>query len=111
MSSRSTPVASSPHLQQNLPTSMSRNDVPHPPAAADPPPHGNSSTGHSPPDGPASSSSSPPPPEPKRHHKKWLLSLLRWGIAAVGIWYVLSNISLSDRVMYLSPTSQPITAR
>ena len=79
-------VASPSHLQQNHPTSMSRNDVPHPLAAAD-------------------------PPSPRRHYKKWLLSILRWGIAVVGIWYVLSNISLTDRVTYLSPTSQPVTAR
>jgi uncharacterized protein (TIRG00374 family) len=41
-------------------------------------------------------------PQHKKHAKKWLMFLLRWGIAVVGIWYVLSNISWSDRVLIQS---------
>lgn len=39
----------------------------------------------------------------KKHGKKWLMFILRWGIAVAGIWYVLSNISWSDRVLIQSP--------
>ncbi|HTL27603.1 MAG TPA: lysylphosphatidylglycerol synthase transmembrane domain-containing protein [Tepidisphaeraceae bacterium] len=38
----------------------------------------------------------------KSRAKKWLTFLLRWGIAVAGIWYVLSNISWSDRVIIQS---------
>ena len=31
--------------------------------------------------------------------KNWLKNLLRWGIAVFGIWYVLSNMSWSNRVL------------
>src|SRR6059036_2089399 len=44
--------------------------------------------------------------------KKWLKNLLRWGIALFGIGYVVSNISLYDRVMIASPVSGwPISVR
>lgn len=52
--------------------------------------------------------------ESKRHHsavRKWLKFTLRWGIAVVGIWWVLSNVSLHDRVMMLAPGNLPIEAR
>jgi uncharacterized protein (TIRG00374 family) len=35
--------------------------------------------------------------------KKLLLSLVRWGIAVVGIWWVVSNMSLRDSVLLLNP--------
>jgi uncharacterized protein (TIRG00374 family) len=44
----------------------------------------------------------PSEPRHKKHAKKWLMFLLRWGIAVAGIWYVLSNISWSDRVLIQS---------
>lgn len=42
--------------------------------------------------------------------RKWSLFVLRWGIAIVGIWWVLSNISFRDRVTVLGPTSRPVEA-
>src|SRR5689334_16317644 len=35
--------------------------------------------------------------------KKQLKFTLRWGIAALGVWWVLSNINFTDRVMLLDP--------
>ncbi len=44
--------------------------------------------------------------------KHWIKFALRWGIAVVGIWYVLWNINLSDRVMILDPASgRPVYRR
>jgi uncharacterized protein (TIRG00374 family) len=44
--------------------------------------------------------------------KSWLKNLLRWGVAVFGIWYVVSNISLFDRVMIASPRSGwPVSVR
>lgn len=44
----------------------------------------------------------------KQRAKKGLKFAIRWGIAVAGIWYVLANINLSDRVMILDPqTSRP----
>ena len=34
--------------------------------------------------------------------KHWLKFTLRWGIAVFGIWYVISNMSLRDRVFILN---------
>lgn len=31
--------------------------------------------------------------------KKWLKTFVRWGIAIAGVWYIVANISLYDRVM------------
>ncbi len=40
--------------------------------------------------------------------RKGLKFAIRWGIAVAGIWYVLANINLSDRVMIVDPhTTQP----
>ncbi|HSV14348.1 MAG TPA: lysylphosphatidylglycerol synthase transmembrane domain-containing protein [Tepidisphaeraceae bacterium] len=40
--------------------------------------------------------------------KKWLKFTVRWGIAAFGVWWVLSNINFTDRVMVLDPaTNRP----
>jgi uncharacterized membrane protein YbhN (UPF0104 family) len=43
--------------------------------------------------------------------KRWVTFALRWGVAVVGIWWVLSNISLYDRVMVLGPNNVPAAAR
>ncbi len=37
--------------------------------------------------------------------KKWLKFSIRWGIAVAGIWYVLANINLWDRVMVIDPAT------
>jgi hypothetical protein len=47
----------------------------------------------------------------KKHVKKWSLFTLRWGIAVVGIWYVVKNISLHDRVLIPDATGRPVEAR
>src|SRR5688572_7635212 len=50
---------------------------------------------------------SPPPPHaPARSGggvKRWVKFALRWGIAVLGIWWVLSNLSWHDRVMIADP--------
>lgn len=43
--------------------------------------------------------------------KTWSLRVLRWGIAIVGIWYVISQISLYDRVMILDADDRPQMVR
>lgn len=44
--------------------------------------------------------------------KKWLKFTIRWSIAIVGIWYVLANINLYDRVMIVDPAShEPVWLR
>lgn len=40
--------------------------------------------------------------------KKWALFILRWGIAAAGIWWVVSNISLRDHVLALDEQNLPV---
>jgi glycosyltransferase 2 family protein len=49
--------------------------------------------------------------EQRKRIRGWLKFSLRWGIAVVGIWYVLSNLSLHDRVMILGPDNVPVEAR
>jgi hypothetical protein len=40
--------------------------------------------------------------------KKYIKGFLRWGVAAVGTWYVLSQLSWNDRALVLtSPSSAP----
>src|SRR2546430_17159817 len=39
--------------------------------------------------------------------KKWIANLLRWGIAVFGIWYVLNNMSWSNRVLVPDPNGWP----
>src|SRR5688572_9963002 len=43
--------------------------------------------------------------------KRWVKFALRWGVAVVGIWWVLSNISFHDRVMVLGPDNRPVEAK
>jgi uncharacterized protein (TIRG00374 family) len=43
--------------------------------------------------------------------KKWVKFTLRWGIAVLGIWWVISNISLHDRVLIAGPNGWPISVR
>jgi uncharacterized protein (TIRG00374 family) len=44
--------------------------------------------------------------------KHWTMFILRWGIAVVGIWYVIANISWRDRALILDPqTHRPIEVR
>ena len=46
-----------------------------------------------------------------RHRaKKWLLFALRWGVAVAGIWWVISNMTLRDRVTILDDHNRPISA-
>lgn len=42
---------------------------------------------------------------------KWLKFALRWGIAVLGIGYVIGNISLHDRVLFLNAHNVPVEAR
>src|SRR5262245_47316804 len=39
----------------------------------------------------------------RRSAKRWLLFALRWGIAIVGIYWVIANISLHDRILVADP--------
>jgi len=43
--------------------------------------------------------------------KKWLTFTLRWGIAVVGIWWVLSQITWRDRVTTLDAQTRPVSKR
>jgi uncharacterized protein (TIRG00374 family) len=47
----------------------------------------------------------------KKQLRKWVLFTLRWGVAVVGIWYVVKNISLHDRVLLPDATGRPVEAR
>jgi uncharacterized membrane protein YbhN (UPF0104 family) len=42
--------------------------------------------------------------------KKWVKNLLRWGIAIAGVWYVVTNISIRDRVLIPGPDGRPTAA-
>jgi len=42
--------------------------------------------------------------------KGWVLFALRWGIAIAGIWWVLSRMSWSDRVLVLDEHNRPVEA-
>lgn len=48
---------------------------------------------------------------PRAKAKKWLMFLLRWGIAVVGIWWVVSKITWRDRVIELGPHDWPREVR
>ena len=43
--------------------------------------------------------------------KKWALFAVRWGIAVVGIWYVVVNISWRDQVLVLDARNRPHEVR
>src|SRR5437016_407258 len=44
--------------------------------------------------------------------KKWLSFTLRWGIAVVGVYWVIANISWSNRVLVVSPkTGWPVSVK
>lgn len=43
--------------------------------------------------------------------KKWLTFSLRWGIAVIGIWWVLSQITWRDRVTTLNALNRPVSQR
>jgi uncharacterized membrane protein YbhN (UPF0104 family) len=43
--------------------------------------------------------------------KKWLKFVLRWGIAVVGIWWVMSQITWRDRVTRLDAANRPVVER
>jgi glycosyltransferase 2 family protein len=43
--------------------------------------------------------------------KKWLTFVLRWGIAVVGIWWVISQITWRDRVTTLDAQNRPVVER
>src|SRR4051812_10829603 len=46
-------------------------------------------------------------PSMKQRVKKWLTFTLRWGIAVVGIWWVISQITWRDRVTTLDGRNRP----
>jgi uncharacterized protein (TIRG00374 family) len=46
----------------------------------------------------------------KQPAKHWVMFTLRWGIAVVGIWWVIANMSLRDRVTILDENNHPVTA-
>jgi uncharacterized membrane protein YbhN (UPF0104 family) len=52
-----------------------------------------------------------PQEQPKKPLKKWLTFVLRWGIAVVGIWWVLSQITWRDRVTLLDANNRPVERR
>jgi uncharacterized protein (TIRG00374 family) len=43
--------------------------------------------------------------------KNWLKNALRWGIAVFGIWYVLNNMSWSNRVLLPGPGGWPVARK
>src|SRR4051812_7283717 len=43
--------------------------------------------------------------------KKWLKNALRWGIAVFGIWYVLNNMSWSNRVLIPGAGGWPVAVK
>jgi uncharacterized protein (TIRG00374 family) len=48
------------------------------------------------------------PKRPRRTARQWLTFTLRFGIAVVGIWWVISQITWRDRVLVLNPqTNRP----
>ncbi len=46
----------------------------------------------------------------KQRAVKWLKFLLRWGIAVVGIWWVISQMHFRDRVWILDEKNHPLAA-
>src|SRR5215218_1304431 len=50
-------------------------------------------------------------PSMNQRVKKWLTFVLRWGIAVVGIWWVISQITWRDRVTILNPNNRPAEVR
>lgn len=46
----------------------------------------------------------------KKHVKKWSVFALRWGIAVLGVVWVLHNISFRDRVLVLKPNKTELEA-
>jgi uncharacterized protein (TIRG00374 family) len=47
----------------------------------------------------------------RRDGKKWVMFVLRWGIAVAGIYWVIANISLRDRVLISGADGWPVSAR
>ena len=45
----------------------------------------------------------PAHPRRKGGAAKWLKNILRWGIAVVGVWYVLSQMAFSDKILVATP--------
>jgi uncharacterized protein (TIRG00374 family) len=50
-------------------------------------------------------------PDTRGGAKKWLFFIIRWGIAVVGIWWVVSNLSLRDHALWLNPTDERTVPR
>lgn len=44
-----------------------------------------------------------PPPPAKKRARKWLTAALRWSIAVVGVWWVLSQMSFADKILVATP--------
>jgi uncharacterized protein (TIRG00374 family) len=47
----------------------------------------------------------------RRDAKKWAMFVLRWGIAVAGIYWVVANISLNDRVLIAGAGGWPVSVR
>ncbi|HEV8290268.1 MAG TPA: hypothetical protein VGP94_00025, partial [Tepidisphaeraceae bacterium] len=43
--------------------------------------------------------------------KKWIKFVLRWGIAVVGIWWVVAQMEFRDRVWIVDPKNHPVPAK
>jgi glycosyltransferase 2 family protein len=59
------------------------------------------------------SSAQPSPSEPKPTKRRaglrgWIKFFIRWGIALVGVWYILSNLSWNDYVMVADDAGLPV---
>jgi glycosyltransferase 2 family protein len=56
--------------------------------------------------------SAPPDASPKTTARKWLTRGLRWGIAVIGLWWVLTQMSIWDKVLVATPRDlhQPVKA-
>jgi uncharacterized membrane protein YbhN (UPF0104 family) len=44
----------------------------------------------------------------KKHLRKSASFVVRWGIAVVGIWWVISNMSIADHALILGPDNRPV---
>src|SRR3954465_12866931 len=52
----------------------------------------------------------PESPPMKQRAVKWLKFLLRWGVAVVGIWWVITQMHFRDRGVILDEKNHPVVA-
>src|SRR5437764_9134659 len=43
--------------------------------------------------------------------RKWIKFVLRWGVAVVGIWWVVAQMDFRDRVWILDSKNHPVPAK